>query len=758
MSKYMSSSFRLTALKACHHRLAVGVAALAVSVIGQAAALVDPAVAAEPTLRAQQPVPEKFLRSARPVPNHYIVVLKEDALRDTAGLPASSDGREEDGLPDEDAIGRKVEEVSEQLASAYNGRIGYVYKYTIHGFSVEMTEEQARALSEHPEVKYVEEETEASLQSSQVNAPWGLDRIDRRTLPLNGAYDYYPAGSKVYVYVIDTGIRFSHAEFGGRATVGADFAVPNDGKNGDDCNGHGTHVAGIIGGKTYGVAKNVRLISVRVAGCDGEPKPQSVKAAIDWVTKNHSKPAVVNMSLTARGTATADAIRASISKGITYVIAAGNNNGTSSVSVAEAIVVGANDASDVRPTWFPWCDAKEKNCGSNFGPAVDVFAPGMDIVSAWPDGVALAPYFQMVNTTPGSRAASMSGTSQAAPFVSGVAALHLQMSADPPAVIQQKITSQAVAGAVIDPGPGSPNRLLQTRLGGVSFADVDKDGRADAIVVGDNKITVRRSNGGTFGPNESWTTNPYFGNRGTFFADVTGDGRADAIAINGSDFNNNQHVTVRRSNGSVFLSNENWGSDSSTHQGIFFADVDNDDDADKIIVYDLGLRVRRSNGFGFGPTENWTAGPYYGTRGTFFADVDNDGMADAIVVGDNKITVRRSNGFGFDPNESWTMNPYFGSRGTFFADVTGDGMADAIVVNDDRVVVRRSTGSGFGSNESWTTDPYFGNRVTAFADIHGDGFADAIVVNDEGVSVRVSSGTAFHDGWFLPTGPYFGHW
>ncbi|MBL8254597.1 MAG: S8 family serine peptidase, partial [Candidatus Competibacter sp.] len=547
----MSTSFRLTAIEARRHRLAVWVAALAAPVIGWAAEPVDLAVAAGPTSAAQQPAPDKFLRSARPVPNFYTVVLKEDALRGKSGLTASSDGQEGDSLLDEDEIGRRAEEVSARLASAHNGWIGYVYKYTIRGFSVEMAEEQARALSEHPDVEYVEEEAEVSLQSSQFNAPWGLDRIDQRTLPLNTRYDYFPTGDQVNVYVIDTGIRFSHSEFGGRATVGADFV--NDGKNGDDCHGHGTHVAGIIGGKTYGVAKDVRLISVRVANCYGEAQPAAVIAAIDWVTKNHSKPAVVNMSLTAGGATAVDAIKASISKGITYVIAAGNANATSPVSVDEAIVVGATDDSGVRPTGWPWCDVEDKNCGSDYGPVVNVFAPGVDIVSAWPDGVALAPYFQMVNTTSGSRAASMSRTSQAAPSVTGIAALHLQMGVDP-GVIQQKIISSAVQGAVIDPGPGTPNRLLQTKLGGVYFADVDDDKMADAIVVGDNKITVRRSNGGSFLPNENWTTNPYFGNRGTFFADVTGDGKTDAIAVNTVSFPPNTHsVTVRRSDGSVLL-------------------------------------------------------------------------------------------------------------------------------------------------------------------------------------------------------------
>ncbi len=217
------------------------------------------------------------------------------------------------------------------------------------------------------------------------------------------------------------------------------------------------------------------------------------------------------------------------------------------------------------------------------------------------------------------------------------------------------------------------------------FADVTGDGRADAIVVNDNRIVVRPSTGLSFGPNQVWTTNPYFGTKGTFFADVTGDGRADAIVVN-----------------------------------------------------DNGIVVRRSTGSNFSSNESWTQGvAYFGTRGTFFADVTGDGRADAIVVNDNGVVVRLSMGSvvlgGFAPNQSWTQGvAYFGTKGTFFADVTGDGRADAIVVNDNGVTVRRSTGSvtlGFSSNESWTANPYFGSVGTFFTDVTGDNRADAIVIN-----------------------------
>src|SRR5262249_2174158 len=213
-------------------------------------------------------------------------------------------------------------------------------------------------------------------------------------------------------------------------------------------------------------------------------------------------------------------------------------------------------------------------------------------------------------------------------------------------------------------------------------ADVDGDGRADAIVVNDEtipygRVVVRRSNGSSFLPNEEWTQEPYYGNRGTFFADVDGDGRADAIVVN-----------------------------------------------DETIPYGRAV-VRRSNGSSFLPNEEWTQKPYYGSRGAFVADVDGARRADAIVLNDARLIFRRSNGSSFLPNEEWTQEPYYGSRGTFFADVDGDGRADAIVVNDDGITVRRSNGSSFVANEAWTQEAYFGSRGTFFADLDGGRKADA---------------------------------
>jgi hypothetical protein len=230
-----------------------------------------------------------------------------------------------------------------------------------------------------------------------------------------------------------------------------------------------------------------------------------------------------------------------------------------------------------------------------------------------------------------------------------------------------------------------------------------------------------------------WTKGPYYGTRGTYFADLTGDGKADAIVVN------DDAVTVRRNTGIEFGPNEDWthGAFYGT-RGTYFADLTGDGKADAIVVNDDTVTVRRNTGSGFGPNEDWTQGAFYGTRGTYFADLTGDGKADAIVVNDNAVTVRRNTGTGFGPNEDWTHGAFYGTRGTYFADVTGDGKADAIALNNDTMTVRRNTGSGFGPNDNWTQGPFYGTRGTHFANLTGDGKADAIAVKDTAVVVRRS--------------------
>ncbi|MFN2525488.1 MAG: S8 family peptidase [Actinomycetota bacterium] len=333
------------------------------------------------------------------------------------------------------------------LVAEHDARLGYVYLHALQGFSVEMSPLEALALSLDPRVAWIEQDTAVRAVGTQSNPPWGLDRVDQRNLPLSSSYTYGPTGSGVTAYIIDTGIRTSHSDFGGRARHGYDF-VDGD-ADASDCNGHGTHVAGTVGGSTYGVAKSVSLVGVRVLDCGGSGSGADIIAGIDWVTANHqaNQAAVANVSLgTLIGTSSSidTAVRNSIADGITYAIAAGNGNvlgfsedacNTSPSRVAEALTVSATDSSDRKASW------------ANYGTCVDVFAPGVGITSAWYTG--------------DSASDTISGTSMASPHVAGVAAQYLETNPTAsPATVANAINSNATTGKVTSAGSGSPNRLL----------------------------------------------------------------------------------------------------------------------------------------------------------------------------------------------------------------------------------------------------------------------------------------------------------
>ena len=287
--------------------------------------------------------------------------------------------------------------------------VGRVFRHAIKGYVASLTASQAAALQADARVAYVEPDAIIQADTTQTGATWGLDRIDQRDRPLSGTYSYTSTGAGVTAYIIDTGIRFAHAEFGGRATSGFDAV---DGGSADDCNGHGTHVAGTVGGATYGVAKGVSLVAVRVLNCSGSGTTSGVIAGIDWVTGNHAsgQPAVANMSLGgAASTALDNAVRNSIADGVSYAVAAGNGNivgkaqdacKTSPARVAEAMTISAADSSDRKASW------------ANYGSCVDWFAPGVSITSAW--------------FTSDTATNTISGTSMATPHTAGVAALYLE--------------------------------------------------------------------------------------------------------------------------------------------------------------------------------------------------------------------------------------------------------------------------------------------------------------------------------------------
>jgi subtilisin family serine protease len=350
------------------------------------------------------------LDSANVVKGSYVVVLK-----DSAASAASMTGK-------------------------YGGAIKHVYTSALKGFAADMTEAQARRLAADPAVESVQADQVMSIDTTQTNPPsWGLDRVDQANLPLSNSYSYTTTATNVHAYIIDTGIKFTHTTFGGRATLGTDKVVPSTG--GVDCQGHGTHVAGTVGGSQYGIAKGVKLVAVRVLDCAGSGTTAGVIAGVDWVTANAIKPAVANMSLGGGVSTTLDAaVRRSIASGVTYAIASGNSNANacnfSPARVTEAITVNATQNNDARASF------------SNFGTCTDIFAPGVNITSSWGVGSNTA-----TNT--------ISGTSMATPHVAGVAAMYLAThTTASPAAVQAALIAAATPNKVTNPGSGSPNRLL----------------------------------------------------------------------------------------------------------------------------------------------------------------------------------------------------------------------------------------------------------------------------------------------------------
>jgi aqualysin 1 len=320
----------------------------------------------------------------------------------------------------------------------------YVYTAALQGFAGTLNAGQLNALQHNPNVAYIEADMPVQASTLQTGATWGIDRIDQRSLPLSTSFSYTNTGAGVNAYILDTGIRFTHTEFVGRAVSGYDAV---DGGSADDCNGHGTHVSGTVGGTLYGVAKGVTLVAVRVLDCAGSGTTAGVVAGIDWVTANHVKPAVANMSLGGgASTAIDDAVTRSVAAGVTYAVAAGNGNqggkaqnacNYSPARAATALTVGATTSTDAKASY------------SNYGTCVDLFAPGSSIKSSWYTGDAAT------NT--------ISGTSMATPHVVGVIALYLQSNPGAsPAAVEAAIEAAATTGKVTSPGTGSPNLLLFT--------------------------------------------------------------------------------------------------------------------------------------------------------------------------------------------------------------------------------------------------------------------------------------------------------
>src|SRR3712207_561636 len=352
-----------------------------ISVFAAAALLLCVAIALSVAPASSGQNKGKVKKKERPVAGQYIVTLADWAAGERG---------ESSFAPD----------LAADLVGLHRGQLKQVFRHALNGFTAELTPEAAEALANDPRVESVEEDGVVSASATQSNPPWGLDRIDQRDRPLNAQYNYTPTGAGVHAYVIDTGIRASHSQFGGRAN-GNGYTSISDGNGTNDCNGHGTHVAGTIGGSTYGVAKGVTLHPVRVLDCQGNGTDSTVIAGVDWVAANRQLPAVANMSLGGgASTALDNSIQSLINSGVTTVVAAGNENqnacNVSPARVAAAVTVGSTTSTDARSSF------------SNWGTCVDIFAPGSSILSSW--------------WTSDTATATIDGTSMASPHVAGVAA------------------------------------------------------------------------------------------------------------------------------------------------------------------------------------------------------------------------------------------------------------------------------------------------------------------------------------------------
>ncbi len=370
------------------------------------------------------------------IPGQYIVVLKDQIVEQQISALSGQNVQLMSSANVMNFRSQAVASMTNDLMSSSTGEVMKQFHAALPGFVAKMDKKAMQNMLKDSRVAYIEQDQMMKANDTQFNATWGIDRVDQADLPLDGSYTYTNTGTGVTAYIVDTGILSSHSDFEGR--VGSGYTAINDGNGTNDCNGHGTHVAGTVGSETYGLAKNVSLIPVRVLGCNGSGSNSGVIAGVDWVAQNASGPSVANMSLGgSSSTALDNAVENAIDAGITFVVAAGNDNSDACFGspnrVPAALTIASSTSSDARSSF------------SNYGSCIDLFAPGSSITSTWSNGGT--------NT--------ISGTSMAAPHVAGAVALYLQSNPNAtPAQVETEIEGNAVSNRISNVN-GSPNLLLQ---------------------------------------------------------------------------------------------------------------------------------------------------------------------------------------------------------------------------------------------------------------------------------------------------------
>jgi subtilisin family serine protease len=529
------------------------------------------------------------------------------------------------------------------FAASSHGEVEYIYE---DGFAAKLDDAGLMNVLNSTDVMAVEEDGYVELD--QVRS-WGLDRIDDEKLPLDRSYN--PAfgnnGAGVTAYVIDTGILASHVEFGGRATQEYNSV---SGDPNQDCNGHGTHVAGTIGSTQYGVANKVKLVGVKVLSCQGRGTWSGVIAGINWVKANAKKPATANMSLGGgKSLAVNNAVNALVASGVTTVVAAGNSNrdacGYSPASQPNAITVASTTSTDYRSSF------------SNWGSCVDIFAPGSSIAAPW------------IGSNTAIR--TISGTSMASPHVCGAVALYLGRDRSlSVSAVTSKLLGDSIINRVSNVGSRTPNRML----------------------------FVGQRTGSGFGTPSLWIRNYAYGAGGwrvekhpRVLADVNGDGKADIVGFGHAGV----YVSLSTGSGlgtpSMWIRNYAYGNGwrVEKHPRVL-ADVNGDGKADIVGFGHAGTYVSLSTGSGFGTPSLWIRNYGYGNgwrvenHPRVLADVNGDGKADIVGFGHSGTYVSLSTGSGFGTPSMWIRNYAYGNgwRVEYYprvsADVNGDGKADIV--------------------------------------------------------------------------------